>query len=178
MSHLSVTPSSREPLEFTDKVTTWFPVCCTVPNTHLPDRGLGWVYCFLLMPIFLKEYLLMGRGGGSLPSYMSPKINNYLCVLVVLERIEPQSLKIIIWGLNWTSSQVTVSCIACYNLQNEGVGSYHWYDRSIDQQLMSNRTKWELCHCFGLLSQLNVGLSMLKLKKWLQYLSSLQLSFL
>lgn len=42
VSHLSVTPSSREPLEFTDKVTTWFPVCCTVPNTHLPDRlGMG-----------------------------------------------------------------------------------------------------------------------------------------
>lgn len=78
VSHLDVAPSSTEPLEFPDKVTTWFSVHCIVPNTHLLDRGLGWVYCFLLKPIFLEEYLLMGRGGGSLPSYMSPKLNNYL----------------------------------------------------------------------------------------------------
>lgn len=55
VSHLGVAPSSTEPLEFTDKVTTWFPVCCIVPNIHLPDRGLGWIYYFLQMPLFLEE---------------------------------------------------------------------------------------------------------------------------
>lgn len=81
VSDLGVACSSTEPPEFTGKVTTWFPICCVVPNTHLPDEGLGRVYCFLQMPIFLEEYLLMGRGGGSLPSYMSPRIDNYLlCV--------------------------------------------------------------------------------------------------
>lgn len=78
LSHLGVAPGSTELLEFINEVTTWFPVCCIVPNAHLTDRGLKWVYCFLLMPIFLEEYLLIGRGGGSLSSYMSPKIDNYV----------------------------------------------------------------------------------------------------
>lgn len=97
------------------------------------------------------------------------------CVLGVLERIETQSLKRIIWGLNWTSSQLIILRIASYSLQSRSVGSSHGYEKLTVQQLMSNRKKWELCHCFRLLSQTNVGLSLLKFKKKiLPYLSSLQ----
>lgn len=81
VSHLGVVPSSTEPLEFTDKITTWFSVCCIVLNSLLPDRGLEWIYSFPLMPIFLEEYIWMGRVVDSLPSYMCPKIDNYLLCL-------------------------------------------------------------------------------------------------
>lgn len=74
MSHSGVAPSLAEPpLELPDGITTWLPIYCVGPNTHLPKEGLGSVYCFLLIPVFLEGYLLMGRRGGSFPSYVSPK---------------------------------------------------------------------------------------------------------
>lgn len=80
VSHLCVAPSLAEPpLEFPDGIITWLPLCCMVPTTHLPNEGLGRVYCFLLIPVFLEGYLPMGRRGGLFPSCES-KDCYLLCV--------------------------------------------------------------------------------------------------
>lgn len=72
LSHLGVAPGSTELLEFTNEVTSWFQM-----HTLLTGAWNGF-FCFLLMPIFLEEYLLIGRGGGSLSSYTSLTMYNYL----------------------------------------------------------------------------------------------------
>lgn len=143
-------------------------------------QGLGMGLLLSSNAHFLGRIHLDGQGRWF--HYHLPWVRRLIiisCVSGVLERIETKSLKRIIWGLNWTSPQIVIPCIACFNLQSQGVGSNNWYSKSTDQQPMSDRTKRELCPCFGLLSQPNLGLSMLKfIKTWLQYLSSLQPSFL
>ena len=68
----SAAPSLAEPpLQSPNGIIAWLPICYMVPNMHLPNKGLGSVYHFLLVPVFLEGYLLMGRRGGSFPSSVS-----------------------------------------------------------------------------------------------------------
>lgn len=81
VSRLAVAPGLAEPpLKFPDGIIPRLAICRMVPNTHLPNEGLGRVYRFLLVSAFLEGYLLMGRRGGSFPSYVSPEMD-IPCVL-------------------------------------------------------------------------------------------------